>query len=66
MEFLGQVNMFHGRVHNGKTLLEGMVLDYPHVAKMKARPHESTCGRTNSTSSSRPTRRPPAGRPKRR
>ncbi|HEY4235376.1 MAG TPA: sulfate ABC transporter ATP-binding protein [Lacipirellulaceae bacterium] len=50
MEFLGQVNMFHGRVLNGKTLLEGMTLDYPdasHVAKSEGqaariymRPHE--------------------------
>jgi sulfate/thiosulfate transport system ATP-binding protein len=47
MEFLGQVNMFHGRVHNGKTMLEGMVLDAPHVAanegkaaRIYMRPHE--------------------------
>jgi sulfate transport system ATP-binding protein len=47
MEFLGQVNVFHGRVHEGKTLLEGMALDYPHVrrsngqaAKVYMRPHE--------------------------
>src|SRR5262249_43427615 len=33
MEFLGQVNVFHGRVHNGKTLLEGMALDYPSVKR---------------------------------
>ena len=47
MEFLGQVNVFHGRVRNGKTLLEGMVLDYPQSAdsegrqaKVYMRPHE--------------------------
>jgi sulfate transport system ATP-binding protein len=47
MEFLGQVNVFHGRVRNGKTLLEGMVLDYPQAArnegqraKIYVRPHE--------------------------
>jgi sulfate transport system ATP-binding protein len=47
MEFLGQVNVFHGRVHDGKTLLEGMALDYPavkrangHSAKVYMRPHE--------------------------
>jgi sulfate transport system ATP-binding protein len=47
MEFLGQVNMFHGRVFNGKTMLEGMVLDYPHDARNEGqrarvymRPHE--------------------------
>jgi sulfate transport system ATP-binding protein len=47
MEFLGQVNVFHGRVHDGKTLLEGMALDVPLVrrgngdrAKVYMRPHE--------------------------
>jgi sulfate/thiosulfate transport system ATP-binding protein len=47
MEFLGQVNMFHGRVQNGKTMLGGMELDYPHhaekegqAAKIYMRPHE--------------------------
>jgi sulfate transport system ATP-binding protein len=47
MEFLGQVNVFHGRVRNGKTMLEGMVLDYPQEArsegrqaKVYMRPHE--------------------------
>jgi sulfate transport system ATP-binding protein len=47
MEFLGHVNVFHGRVQNGKTLLKGMVLDVPHepktegqLAKIYMRPHE--------------------------
>ena len=48
MEFLGQVNMFHGRVQNGKTMLGGMALDAPHVAANEGkaaamiymRPHE--------------------------
>jgi sulfate transport system ATP-binding protein len=47
MEFLGQVNVFHGRVRDGKTLLKGMVLDGPHaspangqLAKVYMRPHE--------------------------
>jgi sulfate transport system ATP-binding protein len=47
MEFLGQVNVFHGRVHKGKTLLGGMTLDAPHVfakdnqsAVVYMRPHE--------------------------
>jgi sulfate/thiosulfate transport system ATP-binding protein len=47
MEFLGQVNVFRGRVHNGKTLLEGMTLSFPNVAKSESqaariymRPHE--------------------------
>lgn len=47
MEFLGQVNVFHGRVHQGKTLLGGMELDCPessrvdqHPATVYMRPHE--------------------------
>ena len=47
MEFLGQVNVFHGRIHKGKTLLGGMALDYPRAvrtddrsAKVYMRPHE--------------------------
>jgi sulfate transport system ATP-binding protein len=47
MEFLGQVNVFHGRVCNGKALLKGMILDYPHAVKNEGqlatvymRPHE--------------------------
>jgi sulfate transport system ATP-binding protein len=47
MEFLGQVNVFHGRVRDGKTLLKGMILDSPHTlpvegqfAKVYMRPHE--------------------------
>jgi sulfate transport system ATP-binding protein len=47
MEFLGQVNVFHGRVRDGKTLLKGMILDAPHssplegqLAKVYMRPHE--------------------------
>jgi sulfate transport system ATP-binding protein len=47
MEFLGQVNVFHGRLRDGKALLNGMVLDYPHassaegqLAKIYMRPHE--------------------------
>jgi sulfate transport system ATP-binding protein len=47
MEFLGQVNVFHGRVRNGKTLLKGMVLDgladgqtEDKLAKVYMRPHE--------------------------
>jgi sulfate/thiosulfate transport system ATP-binding protein len=47
MEFLGQVNVFHGRVRDGKTLLKGMILDGPQkapvdgqLAKVYMRPHE--------------------------
>jgi sulfate transport system ATP-binding protein len=47
MEFLGQVNVFHGRVRDGKALLKGMTLDCQHespaegqLAKIYMRPHE--------------------------
>ena len=29
MEFLGQVNVFHGRVHRGKASVGELTLDYP-------------------------------------
>ena len=34
MDFLGNVNVFHGRVENGKAVMHGLELDYP------AHPHE--------------------------
>jgi sulfate transport system ATP-binding protein len=47
MEFLGQVNMFHGRVQGGKAMLGGVALDghyFPgrdeSAAKVYMRPHE--------------------------
>jgi sulfate transport system ATP-binding protein len=47
MEFLGQVNVFRGRVQNGKTMLKGMALECPHqpeaegqLAKVYMRPYE--------------------------
>ncbi len=47
MEFLGQVNVFHGRVSNGQAHLGDMAIDYPHyiaqqerAAKVYMRPHE--------------------------
>lgn len=47
MEFLGQVNIFHGRVQNGKAVLEDLAIDfpnYPHAQERQAtvymRPHE--------------------------
>lgn len=47
MEFLGQVNVFHGRVSEGQTLLGDMPIDAPRVerkdgqvAKIYMRPHE--------------------------
>jgi sulfate transport system ATP-binding protein len=38
MDFLGNVNVFHARVQNGKATLGGMELDYPAYADSQARP----------------------------
>jgi sulfate transport system ATP-binding protein len=55
MEFLGQVNVFHGRVQGSKTLLGDMTLDVPHVytkdnqsAVVYMRPHELDIRRTSN------------------
>jgi sulfate transport system ATP-binding protein len=47
MSFLGNVNVFHGRVRNGRALLGGVEIDYPdysldeeELAKVYVRPHE--------------------------
>jgi len=52
MNFLGSVNIFHGRVESGKALLGPIALDYPeHTASTPqpaagyARPHELALGR---------------------
>ncbi|MEO8069855.1 MAG: sulfate ABC transporter ATP-binding protein [Acidobacteriota bacterium] len=54
MNFLGSVNIFHGRVEDGKALLGPLALDYPehpeptpHAAAGYARPHELDLGRTD-------------------
>lgn len=46
-DFLGDVNLFHGRIQGGKAVLEGMTLDIPNNAVQEAknavayvRPHE--------------------------
>jgi sulfate transport system ATP-binding protein len=38
MEFLGQVNVFHGRVVSGKAHLSGLTLDYPGYPHAEERP----------------------------
>jgi sulfate transport system ATP-binding protein len=38
MDFLGNVNVFHGRVQNGRAVLGGMELDYPDHPHDEARP----------------------------
>jgi sulfate transport system ATP-binding protein len=45
MDFLGQVNVFHGRVHDGKAIVGGLEFDVPEYrangpAKVFVRPHE--------------------------
>ena len=54
MGFLGHVNIFHGRVENGKALLGPIAVDYPEhhglppqAADGYARPHELDLGRTD-------------------
>jgi sulfate transport system ATP-binding protein len=38
MEFLGQVNVFHGRVRNGQALLGDLAFDYPDYIAQRERP----------------------------
>ena len=59
MDFLGNVNVFHGRVQNGRALLSGMEIDfpeYPHAESLQAtmyvRPHELDIDRDSRGSSS--------------
>jgi sulfate transport system ATP-binding protein len=47
MDFLGNVNVFHARVHNGRAILGNLEVDWPHdpdgesrTAQMYVRPHE--------------------------
>jgi sulfate/thiosulfate transport system ATP-binding protein len=47
MDFLGQVNVFHGRIHDGKTIIGGVELDIPEFrsfgngpTRVFVRPHE--------------------------
>jgi sulfate transport system ATP-binding protein len=56
MNFLGSVNIFHGRVENGKALLGPLAIDYPahtdptpQPAAGYARPYELDMSRTEST-----------------
>ena len=59
MDFLGNVNVFHGRVQNGKVVLAGFEMaypDYPHGESREAtayvRPHELDIERTAVNGSS--------------
>ena len=48
MDFLGKVNLFHGRVEGGKAIFGSLVLDYPQAngsassaaAQLMVRPHD--------------------------
>jgi sulfate transport system ATP-binding protein len=55
VEFLGQVNVFHGRVQDGQALWGGVALDFPSYAdkqerpaKVYMRPHELDIRRTKN------------------
>jgi sulfate/thiosulfate transport system ATP-binding protein len=59
MDFLGNVNVFHGRVENGKMMLGGLEVaypEYPHLQSRAAtayiRPHEFAIDRTAVNGSS--------------
>jgi sulfate transport system ATP-binding protein len=59
MDFLGQVNVFHGRVEGGRAILGGMEVDYPDYphnearpATVYVRPHELDINRTAQDASS--------------
>ena len=58
MSFLGNVNVFHGRVQNGKAILGPLAIDYPEhqdgqsrPAAGYARPHELVLSRTPASTS---------------
>jgi sulfate transport system ATP-binding protein len=55
MNFLGRVNIFHGRVENGRAVLGPLALDYPEhtsptaqPAAGYARPHELSVSRSDA------------------
>jgi len=61
MDFLGNVNVFHGRAHEGKVLLGNMEVDYPHSQHAEprdvvgyVRPHELDINRTPNGNSGLP------------
>ncbi len=55
MDFLGNVNLFHGRVENGRAFWHGVPIDYPDYphaqsrpARVYLRPHELDIARTGT------------------
>ena len=55
MDFLGNVNVFHGRVQDGKVLLPGFEMAYPDCPEGDYARRRPTCGPTNSKSIAGPT-----------
>ena len=63
MNFLGHVNIFHGRVESGKALLGPIAVDYPeHPGRAAPAPPPATRGRTSSRSAAPRTSRAASGR----
>jgi len=63
MKFLGQVNVFHGRVHNGQASFSDITFDYPGYpheverdARVYMRPHELDIKRSSNGVPSLPAR----------
>ena len=61
MNFLGNVNIFHGRVQGGKALLGPLAVHYPDHPHAEPRLPPATRGRTSSTSAA-PTMAAASGR----
>ena len=49
--FLGDVNLFHGRAHEGEVHFEGMQMASPELVPRRTRRPPPTCGRTTWTCS---------------
>lgn len=61
MDFLGNVNVFHGRVHEGKVMLGNLEVEYPHESRADSedvkgyvRPHELDVNREPTDNSGVP------------
>jgi len=68
MDFLGNVNVFHGRVEKGQAFWHGIPIDYPDYphaqarpARVYLRPHELDIARASAHAPNGPATRDPAG-----
>ena len=68
MDFLGNVNVFHGRVEKGQAFWHGIPIDYPDYphaqarpARVYLRPHELDIARTSAHAPNGPATNEPAG-----